>query len=78
MQLITTTEAAKEGGKSRKELEEMVLSSLSDLFSPPSTPQEEEQQHLPSSLRLSYSSLYQYRLCPLSFYYAHVLSLPSK
>lgn len=34
--------------------------------------------YIPSTLRLSYSSLYQYRLCPLSFYYAHVLALPSK
>lgn len=56
---------------------------LSALFAPSSSSQKQQQQQSQTqtpavALRLSYSSLFQYRACPLSYYYAHVLALPTR
>lgn len=58
---------------------------LSALFAPSSSNSSKRQQPSPQrppppppALRLSYSSLFQYRACPLSYYYAHVLALPTR
>jgi hypothetical protein len=52
---------------------------ISALFAPSSSQEQQQQTQTPAaSLRLSYSSLFQYRACPLSYYYAHVLALPTR
>lgn len=81
---VVTTLLAEEEGKEEEgeEEEEDALrpDALTALFAPSSSssPPAAATAKAPPPLRLSYSSLFQYRACPLSYYYAHVLALPTR
>ena len=67
-------------GAAQEEDEALHPDALTALFAPSSSSSSKttEAASPPRPLRLSYSSLYQYQACPLSYYYAHVLALPTR